>query len=297
MMESFLYAGTNLNLPFRAIALTRNAKHFSERFPHLASDPRVDLVESDAATMPIPEGPVDYVIHSLFAPAPLADMERQFERATARLLEVSSKKRASGCLLCSTGAVYKPSSSGSPTPEDWPRFGAGDPLSYPRIRSQVEDQWQAGFASCGLPVTIARGFAFIGPRLPLDGQFAIGNFLRDVLNGRPVTVRGDGASIRSYLHASDLTIRLWHLLLGGQPGGIYNVGSENTITIGEAARAIARVVDPPANVEILCHDPTISCYVPNTALINQSFGLPPPLAFPEALARTWDWLRRASPHR
>jgi dTDP-glucose 4,6-dehydratase len=294
MLESLLYAGTKSGLTFRAIAVTRDARRFLQYLPHLAGDPRVEVLESDAATMPVPERPVDYVVHSLFAPAPLEEMEAHYEMATRRLLEIAVLKEAAGCLLCSTGAVYKPSAS--PIPENWPRFGAGDPLCYPRIRAQVEDQWEAGFVRRGLPVTIARGFAFVGPRLPLDGQFAVGNFLRDILAGLPVTIHGDGSPIRSYLHAADLAVRLWHILVHGQPGGIYNVGAAQELSIGDAADAIAALVQPPAEIRILREGSGYSYYVPDSTRAERAFGLAPGLPFPEALARTWRWLRASADH-
>jgi len=290
MLESFLFAGTQLDLPFRAVAVTRNAEYFSRRLPHLAGDPRVEVLEADAATLPLPAGPVDYLIHSLFAPAALPEMERQFGRATKRLLEIAAQKSVRGCLLCSTGAVYKPPLKLLPIPEASLRFGAGDPLSYPGIRAQVEDQWLAESSRYGLSASIARGFAFMGPRLPLDGQFAVGNFLRDVLAGEPVTVQGDGAPVRSYLHAADLTVRLWHLLVSGQASGVYNVGSEHALTIAEVARAVAGLTNPAADVRILGKDSPFSYYVPDTARIGRAFPLPPPLSFCKALQRTWNWL-------
>ena len=292
MLESFLYAGTQLDLPLRAIAVTRDAQRFSQHLPHLAGDPRVEILESDAATLPVPEGPVNFIVHSLFAPAPLQEMESHYEMATGRLLEIAAQKRVSGCLLCSTGAVYKPSGECSPISENRPRFGAGDPLSYPRIRAQVEDQWEAGGSKLGLPATIARGFAFVGPRLPLDGQFAVGNFLRDALAGGPVTVRGDGSPVRSYMHASDLAVRLWTILVRGQPGGVYNVGSGAAITIGETARAVAGLVRQSAEVRVLREDAVFSYYVPDTTRFDLAFPLPPPIPFSEALDRTWNWLAR-----
>ncbi len=242
MLESFLHAGTKTGLSFRAIALTRNARRFSEHLPHLAGDPRVEILEADATALAVPEGPLDAIIHSLVPRpgTPLPEMDAFFYSATDRLFNIAAAKATRDVLLCSTGAVYRPKDPPAPFFENDPLVSATGPLSYGQIRRRVEDQCRNAACKSGVALKIARGFTFVGPRLPLDGPFAIGNFLRDALAGGPIVVKGDGSPMRSYLYAADMAAWLWTILLDGPPGRAFNVGSEEAVSIGDLAREIGR---------------------------------------------------------
>lgn len=286
MLETFLHAGTRLNIPFRAMALTRDAARFSKSLPHLAGDPRVELLEVDAADMPVPDGPVDFVIHSLVPDggAFLADQEFFFRSATKRLLDIASAKRADGFLLCSTGAVYQPHDPPGPFCEDDPRVSLDAPVSYGQIRRIVEDQC---LGASNIPIKIARGFAFVGPRIPLDANFAIGNFIGDGLAGRPIRVHGDGAGVRSYLYAADMAAWLWTILLDGLPGCAFNVGSEEAVCMADLATTIGSRFDVQTIIEgkaISSAAPAI--YLPRTSRACAELGLRAWTGLHEAIEKT-----------
>lgn len=92
----------------------------------------------------------------------------------------------------------------------------------------------------GFHVSIARCFSFVGPYLPLDQHFAIGNFIGDGIRGNMISVNAKSEAYRSYLHADDLV--QWLMRIGQMASSacpIYNVGSDEAISIQELAKKIA----------------------------------------------------------
>ena len=135
-----------------------------------------------------------------------------------------------------------------------------------------------------------------GPHLPLDAHFAAGNFLSDVLHGRPISIASDGTSLRSYLYAADLATWLWTILFTGSSLRAYNVGSEHAVSIAVLAQTAASLGRPPLTVSI-AQAPTAgkvpAQYVPSTARAQRELGLRQTVPLAEALQRTLDWHNNA----
>jgi UDP-glucose 4-epimerase len=91
----------------------------------------------------------------------------------------------------------------------------------------------------GLPVVIGRLFNIVGPRQ--TGQFGmvVPTFVRQALNGEPLTVYGDGSQRRCFCHVADTVEAICRLMAAEQAvGAIFNIGVEDEISMLELARKI-----------------------------------------------------------
>lgn len=139
----------------------------------------------------------------------------------------------------------------------------------------------------GKSAVIARLFTFIGPGL--KDRYAVTSFLRDGLAGGPIRVTGSGLTVRSYLYAADMAIRLWHLLFRGFPGVVYDVGSSRPTSIHELSRLVAAEFNCAVKTEYdPCDESRTTMYLPE---MPAPFGLPQVVNLRDAIAFTAAWER------
>jgi dTDP-glucose 4,6-dehydratase len=186
-------------------------------------------------------------------------------------------------LFTSSGAVYGDMPQGlERIPEGWKREFGSQPLTsaYARGKIEAEAMLQEATEAGKCVGLIARLFAFSGVHLPIDKHFAIGNFVRDVVQSQLITIRSDGSSVRSYMDGRDLAMWLLRIIEAGSPDEIYHIGSERSISIRELASLVAArfelLTNQAARVEILgASSPLdgVSRYVPSTYRTRQLLGI------------------------
>ena len=301
LLDSLAFANDHAGLAATAVVLTRDPAAFARKAPRLANRADLTFVAGDVRDFAFPAGQFSHVLHAATEASSTLNETQPLEMldaviaGTRRVLEFSAKCGASRFLLTSSGAVYgRQPSEATHLPENY--AGAPDPTD-PRA-AYGEGKRVAEAMTCmmarrhGFTASLARCFAFVGPHLPRDGHFAVGNFLGDALAGRPIRVAGDGTPVRSYLHAADLTVWLWSLLTAGPNCQAVNVGSDEAISIGELARRVGALADVEVQVAQL-PTPGLAAarYVPDIAKAR-SLGLEIRIGLDDALRRTFGTLRR-----
>jgi nucleoside-diphosphate-sugar epimerase len=301
LAESFAHANDHLGMHAELVILSRDPDAAVDRVPQLGRLSGVTFHRGDVRDFAFPSGAFSHVIHGAAESSQqghVGDHRHMFDTivdGTRRTLAFARQAGVRNYLLVSSGAVY------GPQPPELPRvaedFPGSPPLgaaasAYGEGKRAAEVLAAIEAEQGRLSVRVARCFAFVGPHLPLDIHFAIGNFLRDAMRGGPIRIRGDGTAVRSYLYMADLAIWLWTLALGATATGAYNVGSEQPLSILESAQAVAAACAPDSEVIVEGH-PVAGArpprYVPSTERARRELGLEQRVTLPDAILRTAEW--------
>ena len=223
------------NITCQLVILTRDTKRSMQEFPEHALG-NIRFAEGDVRDFQYPLGHFDYVIHAAtpVVSDKLSDTELTdiIVTGTKRVLDFSTQSGCPRLLYISSGAVY-----GTTPPEldHIPESFPCNPITtYGKAKRIAENLC----IHSGVNSVVARCFAFVGPGLPLDAHFAIGNFIRNCMRNEPIMIRGDGTPLRSYMYSSDLVEWLLRIMVNSKPDEIYNVGSEVPISMVDLAHRV-----------------------------------------------------------
>lgn len=301
LLESFLWANQKLQLNAQAVVLTRNPKQFAAKCPHLVANPALSFHVGNVQDFIFPTGEFSHVIHAATEASAQLNVEYPLlmldtiVQGTRRVLEFAALCGAQRFLLTSSGAVYgRQPPDMAHLSEDYSGMPAWhDPKAAYGVGKYTAEHMSCLYAAhCGLDIKIARCFAFVGPYLPLDIHFAIGNFIRDALKGGPIIINGDGSPYRSYLYAADLMIWLWTILCRGKTMRPYNVGSDEAFSIGELAHLVASTFSPRIEVKVM-QTPRAGVlperYVPGIKRAREELQLAPQINLVDAIQATKNW--------
>lgn len=134
-----------------------------------------------------------------------------------------------------------------------------------------------------------RLFAFAGPGLPLDKHFAIGNFMRDCLEGRKIKILGNPKTLRSYLYPTDAVTWVLKILANPTTSPI-NIGSDQSISLFDLANLISNKLGG-VGVQIEPNSSIADSYVPSVEQASRIYALSVKVDLESAILRWRDYLR------
>lgn len=297
---TFLSEGLRRGFQFNVSVLSRDPQSFLAG----AFDGqwrRFNWVKGQLADFDLNGTKIDYMLHG----AESADRQdhhsvsilEQSLRGTQNFLMQAEKSGCSSIHYLSSGAVYG-AQRDVLQKEDGPFSEEAD--FYAQGKKLSEEAFLSWGGRHNARVSISRSFAFVGPYLPLDRQYAAGNFVGACLRGGEIHIKGDGTALRSYMYPTELVIWLLTMLLRAKSGSIFNVGSDQAVSILELAQRCRQVAleRGKAPREIVVQQKPIagaepSRYVPSIEKARGELGVQVEIDLTQALRRTFDFYAHA----
>jgi dTDP-glucose 4,6-dehydratase len=259
---------------------------------HLAGNPDYDFIKHDVTKFIFLPGKVDIIFHFASPASPI-----DYLQIPIQTLKVSSlgthnalglaKEKGATFLIASTSECY-----GDPLehPQKETYWGNVNPIGprgcYDEAKRFAEAMTMAYHRAHGVDTKIVRIFNTYGPRMRLEDGRVVPAFIGQALQGRPLTVFGDGSQTRSFCYVSDLIDGIFRLSQSGYHEPV-NIGNPREMTVLEFARAILKhtgVDQPVIHKELPTDDPKVR--QPDITLARQLLGWEPKVDFEEGITRT-----------
>ncbi|PYS08811.1 MAG: NAD-dependent dehydratase [Acidobacteria bacterium] len=269
---------------------------------HLLGHPNFKFVKYNVTDYLFIDGPVDAVLHFASPASPIDYLEMPIQTlkvgslGTHKALGLAKEKKAR-FLLASTSEVYGDPLM-NPQPETY--WGNVNPIGprglYDEAKRFAEALTMAYRRYHKIDARVVRIFNTYGPRMrPNDGR-VVSNFIVQALDGKPLTIYGDGSQTRSFCYVSDLISGILALLKAApskemdQP---FNIGNPEERTVRDLAIKILALTGSSSRIE--CHDlpiddPHVRC--PDIRRAKSILGWQPVISTDEGLQHTIDYFSR-----
>jgi len=224
-----------------------------ENISHLIGHDRFSVVKYNVCDYLHVDGPLDAVMHFASPASPQDYLDMPI--ATLKVGALGSHKalglaKAKGArfLLASTSEVYGDPLV-NPQPESY--WGNVNPISprgvYDEARRFAEAMTMAYHRYHGVDTRVVRIFNTFGPRMrPHDGR-VVSNFIVQALQGKPLTVYGEGAQTRSFCYVDDLVDGI-HALLMADPDKTVEERTDRAGYLSRHQEPQADSVHDPVNI-------------------------------------------------
>ena len=281
----FIHKNWDLNVTFQI--LTRNQDNFLRNHPWLRLVPSFDVVECDLRYQRMDFMGVSHCIHGAcpsaaetFAGLSATLKYDSIINSAKSVCDALTAKGMFKFIFLSSGAVYGDLEASRGTISETDAIGL-DPGNRNRELHTLGISKLAAEHFCDLRCEennwtfhSLRLFSFIGPNIPQSVHYAAGNFLRFAQNNQSIQINGNPKLKRSYLYVVDHALWLLCALCMDGNQKIFNVGSDQAVTMLELANKVSRLSQK--NLPVLTKQVPSSegrLYIPNVDAFKKSYGV------------------------
>ena len=286
--------------------VSRNPSNFISNNREVCGNLPIFWIQGDIRNFEFPRDEVDICIHGATTSAKetflgVSNLEKYSTvvNGTQRILKCVEKLNVKRFLYLSSGAVF----GGNLDPQ---RRNLEE--VYVPIVDHLNSVYTLGHAKrcaetlCflareqnpGSVINIARLFTFIGPHIPLDLHYAIGNFLSSAKARLPIRLTSNGLAIRSFMYMSDATAWIVKsLFLDENEAYALHIGSEKEFSILE----VAHLIESRYGSEVILSgalsataSPAPNYYVPSTKRTRQLLELEEWTTLENSINKTLRWI-------
>lgn len=270
----------------------------SDNIAHLIGHDSFTFIEYDVTNFIHVSGNLDLILHFASPASPIDYLEMPIQTlkvgslGSHKALGLAKAKNAR-FLLASTSEVY-----GDPLthPQKESYWGNVNPIGdrgvYDEAKRFAEAITMAYHRYHGIETRIVRIFNTYGSRMRIHDGRALPTFMRQALNGNPLTVYGDGTQTRSFMYVDDLVEGVWRLSQSDYSEPV-NIGNPQEITILEFAKEIIELTGSKSEItfeELPRDDPQVR--QPDISRAREVLNWEPAFDRKEGLMKTLDYFKR-----
>ncbi len=264
---------------------------------HLDACADFEFLEQDVSKFIQVEGGLDGILHFASPASPIDYLQLPIQTLKVGSLGTHNalglaKAKGARFFLASTSEVY-----GDPLvhPQSETYWGNVNPIGprgvYDEAKRFAEAMTMAYHRYHGLDTRIVRIFNTYGPRMrPGDGR-VVSNFIVQALQGKPLTVYGDGSQTRSFCYVDDLIEGIYRLFQDGSADPV-NIGNDGEFTVSELAGMVVGLVGGDSKIvmePLPVDDPRQRR--PDLSVARRMLGWGPTVTLEEGLGKTIDYFR------
>ena len=264
---------------------------------HLAGNQDFHFIHHDVTNFIYLPGEVHLVFHFASPASPIDYLQLPIQTLKVGSLGTHNtlglaKAKGATFLLASTSESY-----GDPLehPQKETYWGNVNPIGprgvYDEAKRFAEAMTMAYHRYHKVDTKIVRIFNTYGPRMRLEDGRVVPAFIGQALQGRPLTVFGDGSQTRSFCYVSDLIDGIYRLSQGTYHEPV-NIGNPREMTVLEFAQQILDITGSQAPIDfrpLPADDPKVR--QPDITLAKQQLGWEPKVPFEDGIVRTIAYFR------